>query len=59
MDEQVKLEILLDKDVVEWVDSLKDQLGLRRKDSVVNRLLRELMDSGGGARVDLVEHAQE
>lgn len=46
MAEQVKLEIFLDKDVVEWVDSLKDKLGLRSRDSALNRLLRELMHTG-------------
>ncbi len=42
MAEQVKLEIFLDKDVVEWVDSLKDELGLRNMGSVINRLLSEI-----------------
>ena len=40
--EQIKVEFLLDKDLVEWIDSLKSQLGFRHRDVVVNQLLREI-----------------
>ena len=40
--EFVRLEILLEKEVVEWVDGLKDKLGLSRS-FLVNQLLREVM----------------
>ena len=42
MSEQVKVELLLDKDLVDWVDNIKSQLGFRHRDVVVNRLLREI-----------------
>ena len=42
MTEQVKIELLLDKDLVDWVDHLKSQLGFRHRDVVVNQLLREI-----------------
>ena len=42
MSEQVKVEFLLDKDLVDWIDSLKSQLGLKHRDVVVNQLLREI-----------------
>ena len=42
MSEQVKVELLLDKDLVDWVDHLKSQLGFRHRDVVVNQLLREI-----------------
>jgi hypothetical protein len=45
MSEQVKLEIVLDSEIVEWVDSVKDQLELRDRGSVINRLLREIKGS--------------
>ena len=50
MSEQVKLEIVLDKEVAEWVDSVRDQLGLRSSGSGINRLVRELMDAECDAR---------
>jgi len=42
MSDQVKVELLLDKDLVEWIDILKKQLGFRHRDVIVNRLLREI-----------------
>lgn len=42
MSDQVKVELLLDKDLVDWVDHLKSQLGFRHRDVVVNQLLREI-----------------
>ena len=42
MKEHVRLELSLDKDVVEWIDILKKQLGFRNRDVIVNRLLREI-----------------
>ena len=42
MTEQVKVELLLDRDLVDWVDHLKSQLGFRHRDVVVNQLLREI-----------------
>lgn len=40
--EYVRLEILFDKEVVDWIDALKDRLGLSRS-FLVNQLLREVM----------------
>jgi len=42
MSEQVKVEFLLDKDLLDWIDGLKSQLGIKHRDAVVNRLLREI-----------------
>ena len=42
MTEQVKVEFLLDADLVDWIDSLKSQLGFNHQDVVVNQLLREI-----------------
>ena len=42
MIEQTKVELLLDNDLVDWVDNLKTQLGFRHRDVVVNQLLREI-----------------
>lgn len=44
MKPQVKVELLLDEDLVEWIDGIKSQIGLRRRDSVLNRLLREVKE---------------
>ena len=42
MKEHVRLELSLDKDVVEWVDSIKNQLGLRSRGGLINRMLLEI-----------------
>ena len=42
MSEQVKVELLLDRDLVDWIDDLKSQIGLRTRDIVLNQLLREI-----------------
>ena len=42
MKEHVRLELALDKDVVEWVDSIKNQLGLRSRGDLINRMLLEI-----------------
>ena len=42
MKPQVKVELLLDEDLVDWIDDLKSQIGLRTRDIVLNQLLREI-----------------
>jgi len=44
MSEQVKVEVFLDKDLAEWLDAIKDELSLRSKGSLINKLLREIKD---------------
>jgi len=44
MSEQVKIDLLLDKDLADWLDEIKDQLALRSTSSLLNKLLRELKD---------------
>ena len=44
MSERVKVEFLLDKDLVDWLDAIKDELALRSTSSLLNKLLRELKD---------------
>jgi metal-responsive CopG/Arc/MetJ family transcriptional regulator len=47
MTEHVKVEIFLDKDLAEWLDAIKDELSLRSRGSLINKLLRELKDENG------------
>ena len=42
MSEQVKVEIFLDAEVIQWIDSINAQLGLRSRGGTINRLLREV-----------------
>jgi len=48
MSEQVKVEFLLDKDLVDWIDGLKSQLDIKHRDVVVNQLLREIRGEQSG-----------
>ena len=47
--------VALDLEVVEWLDQLKRDLGLKTRGSLINRILRELACIDGGAAVDPVE----
>ena len=42
MKPQIKVELFLDEDIVEWIDNLKGQIGLRSRGDLVNRLLGEI-----------------
>ena len=42
MKEQVKLQISLDKEVVQWIEDISKQLGLRSRSGLINRMLLEL-----------------
>jgi len=51
----VNVTVALDLEVVEWLDQLKRDLGLKTRGSLINRILRELACIDGGAAVDPVE----
>ena len=42
MKEQIKLDVVLDKDIVEWVDAIKSKIGLRSRSFLINQMLREI-----------------
>ena len=47
MSEQVKVEIFLDKDLAEWLDAVREELSLRSRGSLINKLIREIKDENG------------
>ena len=42
MKDQIKLDVILDKDIVEWVDAIKSKLELRSRSFLINQMLREI-----------------
>lgn len=42
MSSQIRVELLLDEDVLEWIDCLNKKLGLRSRSWLVNKLLLEV-----------------
>ena len=42
MSQQVKVEIFLDAEVVQWIDDLNKKLGLRSRGWLINKLLLEV-----------------
>ena len=42
MSEQVKVEVFLDAEVVQWIDGINAQCGLRSRGGTINRLLLEI-----------------
>jgi len=40
--EEVEVTITLPRDIVEWVDELKDMLGFKTRGPIISQLLREL-----------------
>ena len=45
----IRLELTLDKEVVEWIDRLKSKLEIRSRSSIVNQILLEVMNPEGDA----------
>ncbi len=39
----IRVSLLLGEDVVAWIDSVREEMGFRRRDVIVDQLLRELM----------------
>lgn len=40
----IRLELTLDKEVVEWIDRIKNKLEIRSRSSIVNQILLEVMN---------------
>lgn len=51
----VSVTVVLDQEVVAWLDQLKQDLGLKTRGSLINRILREFSGLDGDASVDSVE----
>ena len=49
--EEIAITITLPRDILEWIDGIRDMLGLEQRGPIVSQLLRELLPS--------TEHGQE
>ena len=52
----VSVTVVLDLEVVEWLDRLKRDLGAKTRGSLINKILRELSGLDGDASVDSAEN---
>jgi metal-responsive CopG/Arc/MetJ family transcriptional regulator len=52
--EMVQVTLELPRDLVDWIDGLKAQLGFRRRGVIVSQLIRELIPAA-----DEVDHHQD
>jgi metal-responsive CopG/Arc/MetJ family transcriptional regulator len=52
--EMVQVTLELPRDLVDWIDGLKGQLGFRSRGVIVSQLIRELIPA-----VDEVDHHQD
>jgi metal-responsive CopG/Arc/MetJ family transcriptional regulator len=62
-DDIVRVTIELRREVVDWIDQIRDQLGFRRRDIVIEQLLTELLtlklDEGSNKKDKTIESADD